>query len=247
MDTTSSKFELPFVRYEQLTKDTFTFYFDRIKRGSLEKFDFSAGQYIRITLPIENPDERGTSRYFTISSSPTDLEYLTITTKIIQSSFKLKFKSLVENERVSFFGPLGSMFVSENDQDGIVFLAGGIGITPAHSMLRYIDSKKININFTLIVSFSFKDEVIFYEELKQIESRNLTVKVIYSLTKEENLYSEFEKGRINEEMIKKYTQESLSSKYFIAGPPGMNEKMSKLASDMGIPTEKIVIENFTGY
>lgn len=238
----STKFDLTFVKKEKLTKDTYTFYFERGK-----DLDFLAGQYFRITIPVKNPDERGSSRFFTISSSPTDINFLTITTRIIKSSFKLKLNSLVAGEIISFFGPIGSLFVKENDKDSIVFLAGGIGLTPAHSILRYIDNKKIKLDFTLIASFSKRDEVIFYEELKEIELRNANVKVIYTLTKEENFYPDFETGRINEEMIKKYVQNYLDSKIFIVGPPAMVDKMSGTVKGLGISEEKIIKENFSGY
>lgn len=247
----STKFDLTFVKKEKLTKDTYTFYFDRVKRGFEEEIDFLAGQYFRITIPINNPDERGSSRFFTISSSPTEIKFLTITTRIIKSSFKLKLNSIVSGEKISFFGPLGSLHVRENDKDSIVFLAGGIGITPAHSILRYIDNKKLKINFTLIVSFSKRDEVIFYEELKEIELRNSNVKVIYTLTKEDTStglgLSGFEAGRINEEMIKKYAQNCLDSKFFIVGPPAMVDAMLSTINNLGISEEKIIKENFTGY
>ncbi len=243
MDTTSRKLELAFAKKEQLTRDTFTFFFDRSK----EQFDFHAGQYFRLTIPIENPDERGTSRYFTISSSPTDLDFLTITTKVIRSSFKLKLNSFQGGEKIIFFGPFGNMYQDENDQTPKVFLAGGIGLTPSHSILRFIDHQHLNVNFTLIVSFPFRNEVVFYDELKEIEKRNPAVKIVYTLTKEETLYPEFEKGRIDENMIKKYVQDYQHYKFFVVGPPLMAEAMFTLAISMGVEEGNITRENFTGY
>lgn len=238
----STKFDLPFVKKVKLTKDTYTFYFERV-----QGLDFLAGQYFRITLPIKNPDERGSSRFFTISSSPTDIDFLTITTRIIKSSFKLRLNSLESGENVSFFGPIGTLYVEEGDIDSIIFLAGGIGITPAHSILRFIDNKNLKLNFTLIVSFSKKEEVIFYEELRELELRNANIKVIYTLTKEENFYSGLETGRINEEMIKKYAQNYIDSKFFIVGPPAMVDAMIGTVKSLGISEEKIIKENFSGY
>ncbi len=67
MSDNETPFFLPFDHKEQLTKDTYTFYF---KRNGQER-DFVPGQYYEIKLDIKNPDERGDSRVFTISSSPT--------------------------------------------------------------------------------------------------------------------------------------------------------------------------------
>ncbi len=240
METT--RFELPFARKEQLSADTYTFYFDR----SAHQFDFLAGQYFRDTLQIENPDDRGSSRYFTVSSSPTD-EFLTITTRIIQSSFKFRLNSLKPGDKMTLFGPFGEMFQDESDLTPKIFLAGGIGLTPAHSMLRFIDNKKINVSFTLLVSFPTYGEVVFYDELKKIESGNPNIKVVYTLTKEESLIMGFEKGRIGPEMINKYAPDFQSSKFFMSGPPVMVEAMENLVKEMGISEEKIIAEDFTGY
>ncbi len=250
----ATKFELEFLKKEKMAKDTYSFYFNRVhvksglgKRGSAGYFDFKPGQYMKIYLSIPNADERGSSRYFTISSSPTDQDYLTITTKIIRSSFKLKLSKLKTGEKISAFGPLGYFDFGEKNKKQKVFLAGGIGITPFHSIIHYIDQRRLNLNVVLIVSFASKDETIFYNELKEIESRNSTIKIVYTLTKEKNLYPMFEIGRIDERMIKKYVQDYKESDFFIVGPEKFEAVMIETVKGMGIKRENIFTENFPGY
>lgn len=72
-------FYLNFIKKEKIAKDTYSFYFD----SSKDNFDFISGQYVKMNLIIENPDDRGTSRFFTISSSPLEKDRLMITTKVI--------------------------------------------------------------------------------------------------------------------------------------------------------------------
>lgn len=242
----AEKFELIFLKKEKLNKNTFTFYFSRVKRGSVS-FDFNPGQYLKLFLNIENPDERGTSRYFTISSSPTDKDYLTITTRIIKSSFKLKLASLVPGEKVRSFGPLGYFEFDPKSKKQNIFLSGGMGITPFHSILKFVDYKRIDFRITLISSFSTKEEIIFYDELKKIESKNPNVKVIYTLTKNKSLTKEFENGRINEELIKKHVSGYKNAKYFIVGPESFEFFMFEIIQEMGIKEENIFKENFPGY
>lgn len=240
----AAKFELTFLRKEKLSKDVYSFYFSR--KGL--DFDFIPGQYLKLYLPIKNPDARGSSRYFTMSSSPTDLGFLTITTKIIKSSFKMRLNSLKPGEIVTAFGPIGYFNFDIKNKKPKIFLAGGIGITPHHTILRYIDNKalKLSASVTLIVSFSFREEVIFFEELKEMESRNSNIRVVYTLTHDNNMYPEFEKGRINADMIKKYTQHK-DSEFFIVGSEAFETNMIKLVKSLEVLEANIFTENFPGY
>src|SRR5438309_1255036 len=104
MDTRPNEFQLPFVKKEQVSSDAYTFYFDR---KAFPAFSFLPGQWIRTTLPIAEPDDRGNSRSFSISSSPLNTQFLTITTRVIQSAFKKTLVNLPQGIPVQFFGPAG--------------------------------------------------------------------------------------------------------------------------------------------
>ncbi|MBP9716627.1 MAG: FAD-dependent oxidoreductase [Candidatus Levybacteria bacterium] len=239
----AQKFELEFIKKEIVSKDAYSFYFNRKKH----RFNFSPGQYLKLFLDIENPDERGSSRYFTISSSPTDKDFLTITTRVIKSSFKLKLNSLNPGDRVRAFGPIGYFDFDIKDNREQVFLAGGIGMTPAHSILRLVDAKKEKTKILLIVSFPKFSEIIFYEDLKEIESRNKNIKIIYTLTNEDKKIEGFEKGHINESLIKKYSKDLKNTKYFIVGSESFEYSMINLLTKMKIKEENMFKENFPGY
>lgn len=249
------EFYLPFVKKEQVARGVYSFYFDRrVQHG----FNFLPGQYIRMTLNLYNPDNRGSSRPFTISSSPLDKDYIVITTKVIkssvpngtgQSSFKKRLIELSAGEKVKLFGPLGGFVLNEEEKDERVFLAGGIGITPFYSMITYAYAKKLSIPITLIVSFSTIEDLIFREELEDIASRNSHIKVIYTIThlEKSNVKWEGDKGRISENLIKKHVPNILNPRYLIVGPPAMVAAMEEVVRKMGVGNEKIFIENFTGY
>src|SRR6478672_7512664 len=94
-------FVLSFIKKEKVAKDTYSFYFDR----SQVAFDFLPGQYVRLTLP-HAADEKGTSRYFTISSSPHEKDVLVLTVKIYESTFKRALYGLQPGHQGHFFGPM---------------------------------------------------------------------------------------------------------------------------------------------
>lgn len=243
MQRKASKFEVEFIRKEKVSQDAYSFYFNR--KGL--DFDFIPGQYLKLFLDIDNPDEKGSSRYFTISSSPTDRDFLTITTRIIKSSFKIKLNSLNAGEKVRAFGPIGYFDFDPNSLYNNIFIAGGIGVTPYHSLLRYIDSKNLSPKVTLFAAFSYKKDVIFYDEFKEISERSSNINIIYTLTKEDNLYPDFENKRVSIDMIKKYVHEYNNSKFFITGPYEMVISTFEMIKNSGIEEENIFKEDFPGY
>lgn len=245
MSDNETPFFLPFDHKEQLTRDTFTFYF---KRNGQER-DFVPGQYYEMKLDIKNSDDRGDGRVFTISSSPTNAEFITITTRIIQSSFKLRLNELQPGEMVQFNGPWDDLNFDEKDTSPHVFLAGGIGITPYHSIVSYSIDKNIKTPMILFVSWKARDEMVFDDFFRNANNHLENFSYVPTLTEEELSPSEWdgEMGRISEDMIKKYVTDITNSKYFFAGPPAMVKALKETVEGMGVPKEKIIAEEFEGY
>lgn len=234
MKSSAYEFYLPFIKKEQVAKDTYAFYFSA--RGRSVSFrDFLPGQYIHMYLPIKNENGRGNSRMFTIASSPFEEQHIMIVTRIIQSLFKKTLFNLLSTTLVKFYGPSGGFVLHEEEKRQQVFLAGGIGITPFLSMLSYIDQKKLNLRVTLIVSFSTVEDIIYKEKLKEIEKRNRNIKVVYII------------GRISKEVIKKHVPNIKKSLHYIVGPPKMVEDVYEIIEKMDVKSENILTEDFEGY
>jgi ferredoxin-NADP reductase len=220
---------LSFAKKEKIAKDTYSFYFFK------KEFSYLPGQYIRMVLPHESPDDRGTSRFFTISSSPHEKDYVIITVKIIQSSFKNALIELKPGARVKIFGPLGNFILHDDEQEPLVFLSGGMGVTPFRSMLSYAAAKNMKLPLVLLASFSNHEEKIFHDELMMINREHKNMEVIYSNT------------RISEDLLRKYIPDLSQPKYYLVGPPAMVEATRELLESLNIDEEKILTESFTGY
>ena len=239
------KYTTSFIRKEQLSKDAYIFYFDR----RAVEFSFIPGQYIRLFLPITPTDGRGNGRFFSIITSPENSNEFAICTRIIQSEFKKALATLTPQSQVSFTGPYGRFVLEETNVSPRVFLAGGIGITPFHSMLLYAAEKNLAIPLTLFVSFSTAEEVIFYNELKVLEKKNSHINIVYTISHPDALPANWqgETGRISKEMITKYIKDVTKPIYFLAGPPPMVDAMGEIVGSFGLSSEQIKKENFTGY
>jgi len=238
-------FYLPYIKKEQLTADCYTFYF----RRTGEEEAFTPGQYYEMKLAHANMDERGDARVFTISSSPTDLDFITITTRIIQSSFKSKLNSLKSGELVQFDGPWNDLNFDESDSSPHVFIAAGIGITPYHSIVKYVIDKSITTKMTLFISWKNRDEMIFDEFFRNAEKRNKSFVYVPTLTDDRAYLEKWrgERGRIDIGILKKYTSEIGDSKFYISGPQAMVRGLRQAVLGIGVLRDKIISEDFEGY
>lgn len=240
---TMNQFYLSFNKRLQHNENTFSFYFKR--QGN---FNYSAGQYIRLILPHNNPDDRGTTRFFTIASSPHESEYLMITVKILESTFKKALFGLIKDQKVQIFGPMGNFVLDESEKEDAVFLAGGMGITPFRSMIAYAYAKKLKKKMTLFASFQRIEEFIFYEELLQISDVSKYIQTNYIVSNPDFFRGwDGEIGRISHALLKKYVEPEKVNRYYITGPPVMVDSLMKMLNELNIESERIITEKFTGY
>jgi ferredoxin-NADP reductase len=245
MNSSARLFTLQYLRKEHIAKDVYSFYFKR----NDATFTFLSGQYIRMVLPHDSPDDRGTARFFTIASSPNNLEECVITTKVTSSSFKNTLYNLSPGQHVQFWGPLGNFVLHNNIHNPIVFLAGGMGITPFYSMILDAVELCLPVSIWLFASFSTIENILYYNELQRIIIENHTIHSTYIITHYFNANGRInaETGRIDSNLLKKYLKDLQKYTYYIAGSPTMVDDMLAMLQTLAIPDEQIVIEKYTGY
>lgn len=231
-----ASYSVSLLEKKEIARNTWAFAFEKPST-----FSFSPGQFTTMIVQIDKG--RTDSRDMTIASSPLD-ETICIVTKIPEqrSTFKHALVSLPVGGSVSLTKPAGG-FVLRSETPH-VFLAGGIGITPFYSMLKFASQKEMEIPLSLFVSFSSKEDMIFYSDLKSLQTRNTSI--VYSLTNSCAGWED-ETGRISEKMIRKYVQDIKSQTFMIAGPVAMVDDTNKMLLEMGVLAESIKIDYFTGY
>ena len=213
--------------------------------------NYLAGQYFYFTLPSLNyPDPRGATRHFTLSSSPTEGNLLRNTTRIREESgFKktlddLEIGTLIEGE-----GPNGTFILDEAEPGPHVFLAGGIGITPFRSMIKYAADKNLNTQIHLIYSNSIPEEIAFRAELDGLAKSWPNLKLDMTVTKPEESKEPWKglTGRIDENVIQKLVPDINNNIFWVCGPPAMVEAMEQTLGKLNLSSGKVRSEKFTGY
>lgn len=222
--------------------------------------NYKAGQYAVVDLGTRE-DPEGPVRSFTIASSPTE-EYILISTRIRDTPFKNKLANLEVGSLVKITAPLGKFVLPEDDNSRpVVFLSGGIGVTPFRSMVKYATDKQLPIKIMMFDSNRNEENILYKEVFNDCVSANKNLEIVHTITGEGDEVSSSssstvnydwkrERGFINKVMLTKYmsTKELDNSIFYICGPPGMLKAMQKLLQDdLLIPKDRIKIEEFTGY
>jgi glycine betaine catabolism B len=217
--------------------------------------NWKAGQYYYFTLPaLKYPDSRGSTRHFTISSSPTEGQMIRLTTRIRdESGYKQTLDELPIGTIIEGDGPTGTFIMDEMETGPHVFLAGGIGITPFRSMIKYIIDKKLETPIYLVYSNSIPEEIAFKKELEDITKKHSNIKVAFTVSRPEESKERWSgvKGRIDENLlrslIEKWQLEIGNLIWWICGPPAMTDAIEQVLGKMKITSDKIRSEKFTGY
>ena len=198
------------------------------------KFNFEAGQYITVTLPnLKHLEVREQFRDFSVASSPNKLPYLSIVFRGSGSAFKKDLLGLVKGSEVIVEGPAGIFTLPQDFKRQLVFIAGGVGIAPFHSIIGFISENKLPYEITLIYCNRSTESSAYLADLEE------TSKQIPSVT----LIKVF--GLLEEKNIVKLTNQNQI--WYIAGPSGMVKTARKILEGLDIMDINIRTEEFTGY
>ena len=212
-----------------------------------KKFDFIPGQFFEWTLAHDHPDSRGIRRWFTISSSPTE-QHIWLTTRFTDrgSTFKRKLKELAEGDEIIVSGLEGDFVLPKHLSRPMAFIAGGIGITPFRSMIKYLLDKDLKADIILLYSNRTVRDVVFKEIFEEARNR-FGLKTLYTLTDETPPGWQGRSGFIDQEFIKAEAPDYQKRLFYISGPEPMVESFEKMLRLMGVREENIKRDYFPGY
>ena len=133
-----------------------------------EPLSWTAGQYIRVELPHDNPDDEGTKRWFTNSAAPYE-NIVQITTRVTESTFKQALSELEIGGELQLIEKPDGDFVWQDSDLPVIFVAAGIGVTPFYSILKQRVHDQLSLNATLVYA-SRTDDVPFKDEFAEWSS-----------------------------------------------------------------------------
>ena len=250
--TVSPKLKL-FLRLEEkklVADNTYEFSFSRID-GKPIGLKFSPGQYLEWTMEDSKPDTRGNRRFFTIASSPTEetIKLGIRTTTVNPSSFKKLLVAMEKGGRLVATGLAGEFTLPRDPKHKLVFIAGGIGVTPFRSMAQYLLDTRESRDIVHLYSNKVSSDVAYKNIFDS--AKEVGIKTVYALTDLQSVPADFvgagEVGFINTDMILKHVPDFLERTFYISGPHGMVIVFERMLEDMGVLKSNIRSDFFPGF
>ena len=145
--------------------------------------------------------------------------------------------------------PYGSLTLHNAADTPAVYLTGGIGVTPARSIVLQAGHDKRPQKITLFYSNKTPADAAFLDELTEAQKTNPNFKLVATMTHLDGADASWkgQRGLINEEMIQKSVPHLVGPIYYLSGPPAMVEAMRRLLNKAGVDDDNIRSEEFAGY
>lgn len=210
------------------------------------QFKYLPGQYMEWTLAGVPYDSRGNRRSLTIASSPTEtsiqigLKYHTP-----PSAYKTTFASLKPGDTVYASQLQGDFTLNGNERSKLAFIAGGIGITPFRSMIKYLTDTKQRCDIILLYVVPDAAEFAYVRDLKA--AATVGIRTIPIVTNLDYQADGVVTAKLNAKTISQLIPDYAERLFYISGPNTMVDATKGYLTDLRVPLTSIRTDHFSGY
>jgi len=210
---------------------------------------FRPGQFLEWTLGHLRPDSRGNRRYFTIASSAAEREVrIGVKFHPDSSSFKRSLLAMSPGEEIVASQLAGDFVLPTDKRAKLVFIAGGIGITPFRSMIRHLLDHDEKRPIAVLYSNRTAPEIVYADVLEEAR-RRLGIETVYTLTDAKDVPPDWQggTGRVDGEMIAKAVPDYSERTFYLSGPRSLVVGFEEVLENIGVPKSRIKTDFFPGF
>jgi predicted ferric reductase len=221
---------------KQETHDTFSLVFEPVKTGL---FSYRPGQFM--FLKLQRQGRISEEHPFTISSSPTEKDHITATIKK-SGNYTNGIDVTQQGDKALVQAPFGRFSWVFDDPASFLFIAGGVGITPIHSMISALRDTGDKRPAVLLYGNKTERDIIFRDEFDNLPAN---FKVVHVLSRADKGWKGLT-GHINAEVIKQQAASVLKDAHvYLCGPPAMMTSVIVALGTLGVNKTRIHYERFT--
>lgn len=241
--TRDRRVQLDFVRSTKEASGIYSYHFKADRQ-----LKFKPGQFLEWTLPARRSDSRGNRRYLTIASSPTEKNLMaTVKQPDSPSLFKQKLGQFRPGSRLLVSHLSGDFTLPKDSSQKLAFIAGGVGITPFRSMVKYLVDMRQKRDIIMLYSATSPQELAFVDLFNRAE--NFGVKTSYAISRPKQPLPSWNGhvGPVRSAHLKKLVPDYFERTFYISGPYGFITAIRGELEKLGVPRNKIKSDYFPGY
>jgi ferredoxin-NADP reductase len=199
-----------------------------------EGYTFEAGQWFRLAI---DTDEGVQTKTFSHAATPSDPEIM-MATRSSESPFKRALSALSVGDRVAISASGGRLSLPR-DAPALLFLTGGVGVTPVRSLVMDARARGRDFDDLLILYGNRDPECAPY--LEELAATGARMVPVY-----EDAPDDWpgERGFISAEMVRRHMGADDGRPVIVTGPPAMVEAMMRVLDEMGIAPSRRLVERF---
>lgn len=219
------------------TADTRVF---RIQVPEIENFSFEPGQFVTLDLPIHEKASKRL-RSYSIASNPNNTNELELLIVLNPQGIGTPylFNEVQVGSELILRGPQGVFTLKQPLDKDVYLICTGTGVAPFRSMIKHIHQQQIpHQKITLIYGCRTKQNLIYFDELSQLETKMHNFTYIPTLSREEwEGRSGYVHG-IYEELI----QDTASGQCYLCGWREMIDEAKQRLAQLGMDKKDIHVE-----
>ncbi|TAM09843.1 MAG: FAD-dependent oxidoreductase [Nevskiaceae bacterium] len=227
-------YDVKLIQKREIAENTLEFIIEKPKG-----FQYAAGQFGDLVLPascgLGEKDKHG----FSYASAPYEDRLAMATRMRATSAWKNAMRKVPDGSMIQMLALWGKFTLPETTSTPVVFITGGIGITPVRGIVAQATHDRTAHKMTLLYANRTPAQAAYVEDFKHFaaQNRNFTYTLVNTGTE----------GRIDAAKIRAHVPDVKAPLYYLCGPEGMVNGMRELLSGLGVDKTRIKTEKFEGY
>ncbi|ACK50236.1 oxidoreductase FAD/NAD(P)-binding domain protein [Methylocella silvestris BL2] len=207
--------------------------------GAAISIPFVPGQYVDIEIPGSS-----VSRSYSMATTSTQsrLDFLI---RLLPDGQFSNFLTMAAKPglTVKLRGPFGAFNLRENGFRPRYFVAGGTGLSPVLSMIRYMQQEQHPQEAKLFFGVTHQHELFYLEELKKLEESMPNFSAHVAVMQPDGNW-QGSRGTVVDDLLKHLEGTKAAPDIYMCGPPGMIDATFAAAANYGVPKDHVYVEKF---
>ncbi len=218
----------------------------RIKLIEPDRIKFVPGQYVQLVAPAYGDNPEPVYRAYSLSSVPSDDGTVELIIRLVPGGICTTwvFTVLKEGDEVTMNGPYGDFRLSDSDAE-MIWIAGGSGMAPFWSIIRYMAEKNIQRKCTYFFGALTRKDMFLLDELRDIQKTLPNFKFVPALSNPDEADAWTGDTGLITEVLDRHIEAGTEAEAYLCGSGGMIDAACTALEAKHIPEERRFYDSFT--